>query len=492
MRGRTNIPPRVGGIVKGDIQEYVVAKGYQIGVGDYVETTNNGAVVYQELGSSYMRPSEIYQMEDGTYVVFTLDSGTFSTCVRAHRFQVDANGITPLGSIAVDLSQIVPHLGVGADATTPSTRMYFNVLQMSGNVFLFWCATYDTVQKRTVIEVKWNGSTFTTKALYSVATDGTRSIVANTNDFFKWDDSHFVMVYLNGTVWDLVVMNYSDGVASVMDTVNNVGINVRNTLSLEGAANIFRTGNTILVQTYNRLVQLRRYNVDVVSGDITVDTMLEVSVWGVPYNWQQIDETRFLVARSDGVKTVKGNVLSYNDGIITMSEEQTFVTNMINDGMSEFSYTKFAATLLDNDRVLFLDKTKKNALYWVGVVNWDAVLGTADELTLYNLDMRGSESGAFPNIPIATNKKFFFDGKRKMLMLTYKVDEDPPSNNYLNIESVRAITLWMFNLDQDIVMPFEKVLQVKKYQRRISGVAKTAGTAGEVVQVYVPPVEEGS
>lgn len=84
MRGRTNIPPRLGGIVNGVVREYQVMEESGISIGDYVQFVgatdkdlNNvyyGSVVSSATGSMTAIPFGVYKLPDGKGIYFGIQS----------------------------------------------------------------------------------------------------------------------------------------------------------------------------------------------------------------------------------------------------------------------------------------------------------------------------------------------------------------------------------------------------------------------------------
>ena len=107
MRGRTNIPPRMGGIVNGVIREYQVAEEGGIKIGDYVElaASNSSNVrglmssskydfgndIKEECGAGCYS-SRLIELSDGKCCMFYFPSYSSDVAVIAQLFQ-EVNGV---------------------------------------------------------------------------------------------------------------------------------------------------------------------------------------------------------------------------------------------------------------------------------------------------------------------------------------------------------------------------------------------------------------
>lgn len=486
MRGRTNIPPRMGGIVNGDVSEYVVSAGYSIETGDYVEFVEGaGSSQYLALSTGITVPSDMFQLGDGTFGVFIPYSSAIADGLVLYRFSATKNGLSLIGSTPIDLSKVSPKVGNSSSSTTLTNEYYLRFLQMTPNTFLMCLPTYDSEQKRSILELKWDGSSFSISVLYTTAAYGYttyKGVSSLNDDFFKWDDTHFIWFYPTASkTWTIAVMEYASGSVKMLTSLTGLA-------GPTDSSNFYRwrtfktKDNTLLVLdwTVYYTTTVLSYKINISGKSITKgDTLYAPSAEYAGSAWVQLDETHFLVGKDSTSKNSKylvtANIVTYTGSSLEVSPVYE-LTDYGRFSTSELFHENM--TLLEDGRALWLEPYHSNGLRAsASVLKYDEVSNSIGKVIPTDILLASYyPSGDIPY----PGKVFFLEGGKKIMFSAYSI--------YTSGSTVsRGVTgVFMLSLEQNTILQFVSTPEVKPYTSRINGIAKSSGAEGSIVEVYVP------
>lgn len=197
MRGRTNIPPRVGGIVNGVVREYQVAEEDGIAIGDYVEfvASNTSHVrglltasqydfgndIKEEYGAGRFS-TRLFELSNGKYCMFYSSSSSSNVTAIAQLFQ-EINGT--FVEERITLSDVI-----GGYAYS-----YTNfACEIAKDKFLLLLAPYYSTYAAGYI-LRYNGAQFDVTKLTLISDLG--NIYSRTGStekgMYKWSDDLYVI-----------------------------------------------------------------------------------------------------------------------------------------------------------------------------------------------------------------------------------------------------------------------------------------------------------
>lgn len=488
MRGRTNIPPRMGGIVNGDVVDYVVSSGHSIKTGDYVEFVEGaGSSQYLALSTGVTVPSDMFQLGDGTFGVFVPYSTTLANGLVFYRFSATKNGLSFIGSTPIDLSKVSPKVGYSSSSTALTKEYYLRFLQMAPNTFLMCIPTYDSGQKRSILELKWNGSSFSISVLYTTAAYGYTTYNEESpvnDDFFKWDDTHFIWFYPTASrTWTIAIMEYSSGSVSMLTSLT--GLTGPGDSSFFYYWRTFKTkDNTMLVLNWNGVytATVDSYKINISGKSITKgDTLYAPSADHRGLAWVQLDETHFLVGADSksGYSSylTTAEVVTYTGSSLEVSSVYE-LSEYCTGSTSYFFHEEM--TQLEDGKLLWLESYYSSGLRCkASVLKYDEISNSVGKVVPTDILLAASWTSGYTPYP---GKVFFLDNGKKLLFSGYSIKTSGST-------TTRGVTgVFMINLEQDTVLQFVSTPEVKPYTSKINGIAKTSGAEGSIIEVYVPPV----
>lgn len=548
MRGRTNIPPRIGGIVNGVIRECTVADTNDIDIGDYVqllEGTDEAYVVqYRDIAEGAGANTQgMFELSDGSCLYFDSIAGDSSNAGTLEAV-VCRKKMKRLTEVARYLIYSKSYFGCGFISTSSSSefRTFFSACELgedkfilslhfsgyrttpnvSANVNKYYLVKYN-VETQTVTYTELSVPTSTTSCTYCISCVhlGEMKIAilgGDVNDSsyssssgqpnncyvstFQLDEENSALVLIDSKIateaYSLLDYRYSaQGFwhSGVFVSVQPSGI-VAYAVASDGTIgnylgesnNSSNHVNSAFVKLdegiYCRLyqpnfitelsidtpsvlqVQLLRISTEGIlletGGSITVDisSYPEISTSNVIYAVLggyviPLDEKRLLVAvpiwgMYEYAAVVKSSkVVALKLGVCEYDEQTGF-------------------TLCElNDEILFFDKEEGSGSYRsdgfmnnaVGVGYCTAGICTDEETAILAL-----KGGSLASI---------YDSENVMYAGSFSCSG--------------CYTCWLsIHVSQNIITPAYDTLLVKHYVSKIAGIAKTSGSNGEVIEVYMP------
>lgn len=484
MRGRTNIPPRVGGIVNGIVREYQVAEENGIDVGDYVEfvASNSSHIrgfitrstdkyendVKEDYGT--VDSTRFFQLSDGRYCIFSVMD---STTVTAQLFQ-ETNGMFVEEQIAL------PNV-TGKFATSHGNF----ACEIAEDKFLL--LTLSTYNSYTGYILQYEALQFTVTEL--VISSTFNNIYANAGvGMYKWSDDLYVIPTQSNNSITVAQLNESTG---TLTFVSNLVLTSAKNLHIIGKYNGYLVVQAKDVNVYTM------YTISLSStGDATlVKTETDASPKDGTYV-KLNDNTFFCISSSF--------TLGSSIGTRALTIAVT-VVKVLSDGTLDKS-TTFSKTYADclyqrttesTGAVMNVTKFYHNGTIFglaSGVAKTSSGTTYYDVLKdLFSLPIDIFEDGSVLFGDITTQSLSYSDPSVTTPTSSNRYSRGPMQSNGTVCIATREALAYNLGEPVYIVKPSKEGLQnlytadlIRKYSVKISGIAKTTGAKDEIIQVYSP------
>lgn len=470
MRGRTNIPPRLGGIVNGVVTECVVSEANGIKIGDYVqlvEGTGEKDTNLKEFNSDWMYGP--FVLSDGTIASIYCDHSTDLPQVR--QTTVDISGFVVESQITIlDISEL--------GTITPSSTSYDNmyVLELEQNKFLL--------------------------QISNMSSGG------------------FAIIQYNGSSWEVIPLTtanftmpnnpYLANAKMCKISSTKVAIAYRKMLyiaQLSGTTLTFGTATTITTKgtICSFMEYINGYLLVSWWGELFTYSISETSSTSVSYLKLSENPTRFNIAKltSNKLLMLKGSnkdssyytnpngyvyatILTVNsDGTMSYAKNTTALHYDIT-----YSYTSLideaCPYVFEDGRILAVallgvrsgsssSYSYRFASVWTSIGEYDADTNTVEFPILEQFDSSGFNSSNSYG-----NTEFFLS----------PIEVDESGLMYFvaggSGDGFRSTNQFILKVEQTSIVALSELPIVKKYVSRINGVAKTGGANGSVIEVYAP------
>lgn len=493
MRGRTNIPPRVGGIVNGVVREYQVAEEDGIAIGDYVEFVASNASyvrglltasqydfgndIKEECGAGRFS-TRLFELSNGKYCMFYSSSSSSNVTVIAQLFQ-EINGTFVEERITL------------SDVIGGYAKYYTNfACEIAKDKFLLLLAPYYSTYAAGYI-LRYNGAQFDITKLTLVSDLG--DIYSRTGSdekgMYKWSNDLYVIPTESNKSITIARLNES---ASTFTFVSNLLLN-----SSDSSIQILGKYNGYLVVLVD---DEQLYTISIsTSGVATVVSTATgpSSVYNFGSQYIKLnDDVFFYIAgtfelsyiEDDEDLTIAVTVIRILDnGTIDVSTtvSKKYVGCLYQRRSGGYNTGEYA-TMFYHDGIIF------------GVASGISASSSASSSTLYDVlkDLFSL------SVEISTDGTVIF-GDISVQHLSYSDSSGTSSRSYnlcgrgLVKSDGTVCILAKEGLATGkpvyVIKPSKEGLSnlytadlMKKYATKISGVAKTAGAKGEIIEVYAP------
>lgn len=460
MRGRTNLPPRMGGIVSGIVTECTVAEEAGISIGDYVQLVEGSGVLDSEDAIIYATQSTWtfgpFLLSDGSIATIYYYNGlkvrqsTVGTAGFMNEGTVNTLDLTPLGSpapnsrsydevLVTELQQnkfiaLVQDMGKGGFAIIEYNDGVWSLTAIEVSGFSTTDVTYGAMCKidSSRIAVAFNTEIYIGKLSGATLTFGTPAVLSSTNtvNFIEYIGGYLLLVH-SSFMETFLVTGTTPTLAKTLATNNELSPNAGNTRRLND--------NKLLMIHYGTTTSSSKYNDD-----------------------------EYLYA---SIVTIN------NDGSISTATNKTAIHYGTNFGTTaDFLVDDGMCYLFDDNRILVIaiEQLHYGSTYngrvcaCMGVYDEDSDTVSFDELTIQSYTSIASSSTSTP----AT---IYLPPVQLENGLLYGV-----------VGIGTAMRQCLFKVEQDSIVSLSDSIFVKKYLNKISGVAKTSGANGSVIEVYAP------
>lgn len=444
MEGRTNLLPKVGGYVNGDIKNCVVANGNTIVLGDFVQLEAGTASSFTSSGAYVFKMSD--ERIVNLSVNFTISSYKINTInISANIYNVSKGHYDFYGS-----NQVVSMTGLnlpGPSEYQKNTEIVLSgqlsldnfFISLSGMVFVFH---YDSQEINVGLLKTINlNAPVNQYNLYQSVCVVNSNIIA----FAKQSSSENIEL-LNLTTEE--VKKYSS--PESVDTYNYPEIFIND-------------GKIVFCyRTSEKKTQFCFYDFDVVNESLTFITSQNISevVLGSDY---------YLFQPKDGL------ILFYTN-------------NSFNSKCMLYKIIDEVVTFCDS----IVGNYNSNLYY--------KFMGVCSENKILAYKLSSEETGLF-SIIIDENNYSLNQSACGLVLTGFTKDDSSTDLNKVFVYNDFYLCFWgkynyyftssggvFFQEEQGIPVEIKDYIVVKRYVSDLNGIAKTSGTAGDTIQVYVPQI----
>lgn len=482
MRGRTNIPPRIGGLVNGVVTKCTVAEAGGIAVGDYVQLVENTGVVSD---------NDLYILNEWIYGPFILSDGevaefyvTTGGEVKVRRTKVGYSGFegTP---IVTNLT--VPEVGSIFPTSRNYELMYCLELAMDKFLVILTSSEYSSQPFYLLVtyeDSEWNVANLSVSNPYSSN--------LNNAEFCKISESKIAILYSYSTTLAIIIADIS---ASAITLGESIPISFSSTAQTLFAEFI---NGYLLVSRDGELVSFLPSGLSITEID-RYDIGKNAERWNVC----KLGDDKLIVfygSSSDGdldyATTPNGylyaTLISLDAlGHISVSEDQEAIYYNITGNTLSGRLNQACPYVFADNRIMAISalvERSRNSPYTYSVAETLAVVGAyakgSNELNFDELEK-------FNSLQVSSSNTY---GERQLFLRPIEVEEgllyfvvggctqyDSGGAYYTYI-----IKQYVTRVAQTEIIGLSELPIVKKYVNRINGIAKTAGMNGSTIEVYSP------
>lgn len=474
MRGRTNIPPRVGGIVNGIITECTVAENSGINVGDYVQLVK-GTPIRSETSKQVTNAWAYgpFELSDGSFVTFRYFN------------KVLYSDVTVLNSLGI-VSEYTSVVGSTTQQPTSTGYGTVNIGRISDDKFLLLISNYND-KEFAIIERVGDGWTLTELSYSWSFTDKVVGAI-----LCMVSPSKFVLGFNAATEAKLAVGEISGSSVSVSDVIT--------VSSVADALTNFSLSFLEFVNGYVLAGWSTSYSGMAVTFSLTGTTLSQVStgsvISAVGAGVTKLTENKVLVLYQDRdlyYSSQDGYMKSYiisvdSNGFMSISVDKEAIYFDIS-GTKGFKFSGATSCILSGGRILVIAvrtlRSGSSSYSYNGDVYYS--IGEYDS---------SSETVSFNEFAVLDSKyllsSYETTGSRVMYLKPIETEDgliwfSAGLCDYNSSTSYRYVKYdFITKIEQDTAIGLTEKPLVKKYSNRINGVAKTSGVYGSTIEVYAP------
>lgn len=463
MRGRTNIPPRVGGIVNGVVREYQVAETSGINSGDYVQIVDGiGAVTKNE--NSLLNPWLFgpFELSDGTFATMQVEYVSSDSAL----FKIVRSSLNVSGKLTESSTTIPTTTSLG-DLSLDYNGMY--VLEIEEDKFLLIVGrmlSRAEVKILTYSAGSWNVENVTINNSDSSSSYITycKMYKITSNKFVIGFSNRLVCAELNGTT-----LSISAGVALSISIPQAIRYINGIVVVLEGRDAQYTIETFSLIGTTLALLSKE-----------TMDSPGSTPVYqpaNADSNFVQISNDKLLLIAgntgSGSTRYIKAHIITISStGAIAVSTNAQAVLNT-----TTLIVTDAAICKLPNDKFMLV--VLINSAVYVSFGTYDESTDSVSfdtlmrSLTGISYSSRNTNNALYGKFVLQNDLVFF------VCALGGKSSSSAAYEIYVEWKCVGRIA-------QNLLLDPSVTPSVKKYSLRIDGIAKTSGSSGEMIEVYAP------
>ena len=455
MRGRTNIPPRMGGIVNGVTREYKVVEADGIDIGDYVELVSGVGNATEELytGSLYYQGFcyRNFQLSPDKFVTFTTEANELCAYI--------------LKKVEGVISTTLAKVKMKMELFNSSNNISFDIIELATGKYLLAASDY----------YKYIG-------LYMV----------------EYADNAFILTLLEQKEISSSTTGYGTIDKIVAISPNIYYVNATNFSFLFSLSN----GNTITLGAIDKTFTGR--TIGIVNGYL----ILSGGDYSNGYNMISI------LCNSETLAfTIVNTTICEPNNLILRSTSTCIIGNKI---VAIYSATvAFIVTVQSNGSFSFSNEQRlqasSNALFTrcyklldgtICIVLYTYSKNSSNVLTVYNPLILFAKLNEITDSlimgPSGAQKLFDYSASIGTSGSIYVSDFAEDANGvyafltswyYMGGSSTATrsirVTGFCFEVEQMSLVTLDTKM-VKKYSTKINGIAKTAGAKGEKIEVYAP------
>ena len=542
MRGRTNIPPRLGGIVNGVVREYKVQQEGGIETGDYVQfvgptsdefnITYYGSEVELSEKNASITPFGVYKLPDGNgiyfgrkfdtgaifYGILTVDesgsvSGVSVQEILTHTYYDTVLSVCEIKEGVFLVSAFIGQSGGGEQETLILT--YKNgAVSFIRNIQSPYSSSWSLLLGAAVINISGNTATMVALAgNMSFSSSGTNTPIE---------------------IYGLVTfsINFETGAFEELNKVTDTGLSLSSEITLEGfwnsgtyALSIDSLNSSNLcswsvsssgsisgsVVNHGQIARGDRFSK--ISNGVYCRIFVPLAASGLIFYsstgkaWVNQSGKTYGGVQVQIMRISSGGVSISNGGDIQLTVPDSIFTPPTGTVTYSFCLGGGACSYIGGNKIMVVipivfcyGTTPYNNTYAggitvavsVGIIEYDPstdIFSGSNQFTEgYSYDFTGS------TLSFVSNMEYFYGKTLPGFVINNKCnfvafyagrysDNALPSKIYPDTTSIQGIS---FTFEGgEILKPSDSIL-VKKYVSKIAGVAKTSGKNGDFIEVYAP------
>lgn len=463
MRGRTNIPPRSGGVVSGVVREYQVAEMSGINSGDYVQIVDGiGAVTKNE--NNLLNPWLFgpFELSDGTFATMQVEYVSSDSAL----FKIVRSSLSASGKLT-ESSTTIPTTTSLSGLSLDYNGMY--VLEIEEDKFLLIVG--EKLSRAEVKILTYSAGSWNVENVTINNSDSSSSYITNckmckitSNKFVIGFSNRLVCAELNGTT-----LSISTGVALSISIPQAIRYINGIVVVLEGRNAYYTIETFSLIDTTLALLSKEDMN--------SPGSSPAYEPANADSNFVQIRNDKLLLIAgntgSGSTRYIKAHIITISStGAIAVSTNTQAVLNT-----TTLIVTDAAICKLSNDKFMLV--VLINLAVYVSFGTYDE---STDSVSFNTLTRSltgisyssGQTNNALYGKFVLQNDLVFF-----VCALGGKFSSSKSYERYVEWKCVGRIT-------QNLLLDPSVTPSVKKYSLRIDGVAKTSGSYGRNIEVYAP------
>ena len=471
MRGRTNVPPRMGGIVNGVVTECVVSEADGIKIGDYVQLVE---------GTGVRDTSMKTCNSDWMYGPFVLSDGTIASIYCDHSTDLPQVRQTTVGISGFVVESQITVLDISELGTpTPSYTVYDNmyVLELEQNKFLLQISD---MSSGGFAIIQYNGSSWTVTPLTTSNFTMPNSPYLAKAKMCKISSTKVALAYRS-----MLYIAQLSGTTLTFGSVTTITVDSADCLFME-----YINGYLLI----SWLGELFTYSISETSS--TAVSSLELSENPTRFNTAKLTSNKLLMLNGsnqtysyypnpDGyvyatILTVNSDgTMSYVKNTTALHYDITYPYDSLIDEACPYVFEDgriLAVALLGVRSGSSSSYSYQFVSVWTSIGEYDADTNTVEFPILEKFNSSGGLNSSNSH------------GQTEFFLSPIEVDESGlmyfvagGSGNGL-----RSTSQFILKVEQTSIVALSELPIVKKYVSRINGVAKTGGANGSVIEVYSP------
>lgn len=474
MRGRTNIPPRVGGIVKGDIVTYQVQDVNGIGIGDYVQLIK---------GTGSVNTTSPLMDENAIFGPFLLSNDkpvlfhVFKSVAKlyASTWNVEESGVSDPVSVEIDTSALPLQPGAGVPG-------YQQLIELSRDEFLLILA--NSTSSRVFAKVSFTGGSW---SVHQVIESSEFSLWTSSNSWKWFVENDRIFVSSKGKIVigyfvDENTISFSSYTSSVESSEANGALSVVNNFLVHIRSTQIELWK--LVGSYIEFTNI--YTLDSLSNSFDGD-----------YVKASEDVLMFVIGQSTSYTSSQAN--KYFNAVVlkigtdgSVSEKiipnAVYFTTVGSSSSPTGAVISTYGKLLSSGKILLIALEQYRSPRTTYKYNIEAVHACICDYEERDESVTFGKSSRIP-VSFTSYQADKYDvldicdiGSGRVFTIIWNVST---SDNRGYINSLAA------KIEQSSVVPLSKIPFVSSYRTEINGIAKTPGANGEAIEVYIPYRKEG-
>lgn len=483
MRGRTNIPPRIGGIVNGVVREYQVSEEAGIEMGDYVQIgLQNSAyqtvLPYSSGGYNYTVKAHNDQMVSSySNRLFTLSNG-----LKAGFYVANNNGNAPITVVLYSMSEDTLTFTTQAiEVPKSGYENYRGIVELSTDKFLF-IAPGSNVNFTGYYILEYTASTSSWSYKELSLETSLSSKPTSCTEFFKISETLFGW-WISQVLWIMKLDESSNTLTAISSSTVLSSSIYQKTLGLYNGYIVAFAGTqfyTISVDT-NGTISLVSTSTESIS-----DNNMAICI--------RLSNTKFLHVYVGETKDKNQISLWFNARTVDIGGTGQI---SINDATGSTQIISRSNNYISYNYQYFLGMGYNNGVLFGEIIETGASSSSATSypsryIGLFSIPIEPSSSdvvsiGDIAVLPISTT--YSYTSSTQLKVSAWNEPVQISNNIYLfggSCGYIAAQRMYIVKPTKNGLSNLFSADLIKKYSTKVSGIAKTSGSNGSIIEVYMP------